>query len=98
VASVDAIVNLSVLFFSRKIAEGFLESRGMDHFILKEIDGPSFRLDPERLEEVVELGRLASLDHDPALPVSDCDLFYCRRQLRRELIQELAVSLLDAGY
>lgn len=92
------LINLVPWFAARRIAAELQRREGLGYFTLTEPDGPAFRLDPLKLDMVVELGKLSALQSDPFLPMEPRDLATCRRLIRRELIHDLAVDLLHTGH
>lgn len=87
------IVNIVPVLFARRIAGELMRRRGPDYFTLAEPRGPSFRLDPGKIELVVELARRDATRFAPALPPSARDLCYCRRQLRRDVIRQVTTGV-----
>jgi hypothetical protein len=98
VLAVGQVINLAPLFKARQIAVGLQHREGIDYFTLEEAEGPAFRLDPAKIEDVIEQGRRAAAQAAPGLALREPDLALCRRMLRRELIHDLAVNLLQLGY
>ncbi len=92
------LINLAPLFTARRIAEELTSRCGIEYFTMPEAEGPSFRLDPKKLDRVMELARRDALRQSPWLPPEDEDLSVCRRLLRRTLIHQVAVGLVEAGY
>ncbi len=94
----DQVINLAPLFAARRIAAELTERCGIEYFTLAEAEGPSFRLDPDKLDRVLDLARRDAERQAPWLPAATHDLELCRRLLRRSLIHRLAVGMIEAGY
>ena len=83
------VINIVPLLLARRIARQLLSRMGTAFFTLEEKRGPAFRLDPSKLDLVVELARRDTRVVAPEVPPSNGDLDTCRRHLRREMIQEV---------
>lgn len=88
------VINIAPLFSARRIAGELLRRRGPEFFTVEEEHGPSFRLDPAKLDLVVELARRDAQVLTPATPPSTWDLRYCLRLLRREVVQKVVSGIL----
>ena len=92
------LINLAPLFVARHMVSQVLEAEGIEAFALEEPDGgPVFRLDPDAIDEVVELARLEVEARRPWLRSDAQALDLCRRFVRRCLIYEMAVGMVDSG-
>ena len=92
------VINLSPLYTAMRIADDLAQRCGLEYFTQAEPDGPAFRLDPEKLDRVVQLAGRDAARQAPWLKPSDQDLAVCRRLLRRALIRRLAVGMVEAGF
>ncbi|MBN2493444.1 MAG: hypothetical protein JXR96_02540 [Deltaproteobacteria bacterium] len=92
------VINLTPLFAARRIAAELLRRSGIDYFTLSEKEGPAFRLDPAKIDLVVDIAGRAAYREQPWLETRDRDVEHCRRMLRRDLIRELAVGMVLSGY
>jgi hypothetical protein len=88
---VAGVTHLLPLLIARRNMFNLIEERGIEHFTIPEPDRPPFRLDPDVLHGVIDQACRG-------IPCSEEDRLRCYRILRRELIQELAVGLVLAGY
>jgi hypothetical protein len=88
------VINIAPLFSARRIAGELLRRRGPEFFTVEEERGPSFRLDPAKLDLVVELARRDAQILDPGTPASTRDLRYCLRLLRREMVQKVISGIM----
>ncbi len=91
------VINLAPFFKAQRLVEELESQSGMDYFTLREDSGPAYRIDPEKLDRIVSLATRDSRNHMPWLSVSERDLEFCRRFLRRTLIHKLALGLVEAG-
>lgn len=92
------VINLSPWYTAERIADDLTRRCGLSYFTRAEPDGPSFRLDPDKLDRVVELAGRDTARRAPWLAPSEQDLAVCRRLLRRTLIRRLAVGMVEAGF
>ena len=93
------LLNLAPLFVARQLVSQVLEAEGIEAFAFEEPDGgPVFRLDPDAIDEVVELARLDVEARRPWLRCDQQSLDLCRRFVRRRLIYEMAVGMVDSGH
>jgi hypothetical protein len=92
------VLDLGPWFATQRIAAELIARCGVDYFTVAEREGPRFRLDPRKIDRVVELGRRQAARHSPWLPPDPHGATRCRKLLRRELIQLLAVEMVEAGF
>jgi len=92
------VINLSPWYTALRIADELAQRCGLGYFTQAEEQGPAFRLDPAKLDRVVELAGRDAARQAPWLAPSAEDLAVCRRLLRRTLIRRLAVGMVEAGF
>ena len=92
------LLDLGPWFATQRIAAELIARCGIDYFTVPEREGPRFRLDPQKIDRVVELGRRQAARRGPWLPPDPHSVARCRKLLRRELIQVLAVGMVEAGF
>jgi hypothetical protein len=95
---VARVLDLGPWFATQRIAAELTARCGIDYFTVPERAGPRFRLDPEKIDRVVELGRRQAARRSPWLPPDPHASARCRKLLRRELLQRLAGGLVEAGF
>jgi hypothetical protein len=93
------LINLSPLFLARRNVHEILEREGIEFFTQVEKSGPAYRLDPVKLDWVVEQARQEAQLRSPSIQATptESDLAACRKAVRRDLIEALALSLLRWG-
>jgi hypothetical protein len=86
------IYNLNPYFYARQMAHQLLARQGADFFTLSESDAPAFRLDPHKVEWVVNSALDAARKAAPNLTTSANDLHLCRTKLENELLRRFVAS------
>ena len=92
------VLNLSPLFTAQRIADELTARCGIEYFLQDEDEGAAFRLDPEKIQRVVDLARRDAVRGMPWLEVGEQELAFCRKLLRRSLIQRLTLGMIEAGF
>lgn len=86
------IYNLIPYFCARHMAQQLLQRQGAHFFVLSEPEGPAFRLDPHKIEWVVNSAVNTARRVAPNLPTSAHDLDVCRTWLQNDLLRKFIAS------
>ena len=86
------IYNLTPYFCARQMAHQLLQRQGADFFALSERDAPAFRLDPHKIDWVVNSAADTARRVAPNLPTSAHDLDVCRERLQNDLLRKFVAS------
>jgi hypothetical protein len=89
------IIDLTLVAHVRRLFHKLLETRGLSYFLQKE-GSRLFHLEPAKVELVLRAA-LRARRAEGAQPPPEAAVEYCRKLLRRELIQRVVKAMLQTG-
>jgi hypothetical protein len=95
---VGSLLNLRPLLAAQKMVDDLFECSGMAYFTRENESGQVRRLDQEVLDRIVDLACNKSAQDAGWLPVQEHDIQFCHRIVRRQLIHQLTVGMIESGY